>query len=100
MNEQEQVSVEEQVVEKPRIHTVTSLSAAAYCAMRGLKPKSVRNTRRKGQKGPEFEFVLDDPEGIGPALSEEYWYSDFRKFDDECKALRGMLSAGRKKQRG
>jgi hypothetical protein len=64
----------------------SDLGLAAFLVMKGIMLNSA--TKNRGR----FEFVFDDPSGLGYSMSIEYVNSDFSKFDAQLKNLKNILN--------
>ena len=64
----------------------SDIGIAAFVMMKGLKLKQAS----RGQGG-RFNFLFDDPSGLGPKYAVDYVNSESAKFDANMKNLKNIL---------
>jgi len=63
------------------------LGFAAYLMVKGMKMTTVRRVARN-----KFQYFFADPDGKYDALNLEYANSPEKKFDDEVRGIKKMIS--------
>lgn len=64
----------------------SDIGIAAYVMMKGLKLQSAA----KGSSG-RFNFIFDDPDGLGQTYAVDYVNSESAMFDAHMKNLKNIL---------
>lgn len=70
-----------------KLRTTRDLALATFARLRGLE--IVRAARKS--RG-DFEFLFRDPDGKWDALRIEWTNSEFRRYDDEMRALKKLAN--------
>ena len=73
---------------------VSELSFAAFLKINGLEMISMK--KPSSNRSDDYYFIFDDSDNRISRLKIDFYNSDFRKFDDEIRALKKMLKESRR----